>query len=775
MKDLHPVSGRPAPCTGGEKEGKGKRRQVALLRCLAGLLGFLLGALPATAQFEGAAPGARAVALGKSLVVGSDDACAVFWNPAALAEVRQPTFVFDFRRTYELQSFAASLYDPENGGFGFALWHNPRPGGGRNGAIAWSRRLAPGLCYGLTAALTSQDSAQSYTYGFGLSWRPLAAPGLPGPLSALNAVASRIGEVQIGAAYLGLPIAGPLLHRELRVGLSWRPIENGPQLLLAQHWTRRKSTGHVGLEVPLEGRSGFLMGSEGWDVRKLALGLRLHWTQLRVEVVYSATSQRLIMTFAFLLGENPALLAEHHFARSTQLAKEKKLREALSELNKVVAFAPEDHRAWEMRQAVARVVRREDAQLDSLFRHAESLRRKGDLVSAALEFSQILERNPNHRQARQKLNVLRPTLEATARQAFQLGVKFYDQEDYLKARAVFERVLLINPNHERAQDYLARTRAILHTFAEDHFLQGLGFYRQRNLTRAYEEFSLALEYDPDYVEARKYFEQVAEEKGNLEKMLDRLLAEGEELARKGNAIQASIKFRKILEVDTGNPVARQKLIELQPLVDQHIQQKLREGKKALAEGKLKAARAAFREILTVVPTHQEAIEYDQRAYDQMVRMADQYYQSGLVEYESGNYEKALQQFERALVLIPNHAGATRMRRQTFSMIGMRELIQKAKESYEQGDYVRAMAVFSQILENDPDNAVALQYVERCQQRLNELAEGHFNRGITLYTAEDYVAAIEELDKALELNPNHRGAQEYKRRAEARLQALRSLR
>jgi len=84
-------------------------------------------------------------------------------------------------------------------------------------------------------------------------------------------------------------------------------------------------------------------------------------------------------------------------------------------------------------------------------------------------------------------------------------------------------------------------------------------------------------------------------------------------------------------------------------------------------------------------------------------------------------------------------------------------------------------MFTQILESDPDNATALQYVERCQQRLNELAESHFNRGISLYAAEDYVAAIEEMEKALELNPNHRGAKEYKRRAESRLRALRSLR
>ncbi len=730
----------------------------------------------AHAQFARVQLGARSLGTGGSLVAAAKDASAAFWNPALLREVRQPNFLFDLRTTHDLHALAASAFDPQRGAVGIAIWQNENDPGRKAAAAAWAHSLVPHLNYGVLLAFSTVDTLQQYTYGVGLSWSPTIAPDLPPWLARINrSVLQAVESIRIGAAYVGLPLGRSAIRREFRLGISVQPLSEGPFLHLAQHWSGLGSVGYVGIEIPLTGENTFYLGAEGWNVRRLGLGVHLHWQQLHLDVGYAARSRRLIATFAFAVGERPRVMAEHHFTQGAKLAQKKDWRGALRELDRAVAFAPDDPRAWQLHATVHQHVKREDAELDSLFRHAEALRQRGDFVTAALEFSRILERNPGHQAAKQKLSVLKPAVDATVRKAFQLGVKLYDQEEYQKARDIFERVLLINPNHQQARDYLERTKAILHTFAEDHFLRGLGFYRQRNLTRAYEEFAQAVQLDPSYEEARKYFEQVSNEKRDLEKMLGRLLREGEELAHKGNAIQASIKFRKVLEVDAGNRVAREKLLELQPQVDAYIQRKLEEGKRALASGKLKAARAAFREVLRIVPTHQEASEYEQRTYNRMVRLADQHYQDGLAEFEDGNYERALREFERALLYLPTHAGAKRMRRQTFSMIGLRELTQKAKESYAQGDYVRAMAMFTQILESDPDNATALQYVERCQQRLNELAESHFNRGISLYAAEDYVAAIEEMEKALELNPNHRGAKEYKRRAESRLRALRSLR
>jgi len=749
-----------------------KVRQTAVL-CL--LVSAVLAPPAVQAQFVGVAPGARSVGLGGSLVAAADDPSAAFWNPARLAEVRQYSAFFDLNRTYQLRLLGASVFDPVRGAFGLNLWQTQLRSGERtdNGLLGWAKSLLPGFDAGVHLALSSGDSVSWFSYGLGLAWRPVPGPGWPGYLSRL---AHRFGDdLQIGISYVGLPLGSRRSRREFRYGLSYLPVEGGPRFHLAEHLAGGGSAFSTGLEVPLGNRSAFFFGVGDWNIHKMGVGFRLHWQQLTCDVAYSAQQGRLLASFQFDLGEDPLSLADRHFAQGTADLKKKKIRQALEEFEKTVTYNPEDSRAWAYYTTVHRLVAKENAQLDSIYHHAEQLRQNGEFVNAALEYSKILKRNPKHEKARRKLLALKPAVDATINQAFQTGIKLYENEDYEKARSVFERVLLIKPNHQGAQDYLERTKAILHGFAEDHFLRGLGFYRQRNLTRAYEEFAQAVNLDPDYDEAKNYLDKISAEKKTLEKKIDRLLKEGEELAKRGNAVQASIKFRKVLEVDNGNRLARQKLIELQPKVDAYIARKMREGKEAFARGKLKRARAAFRQVMAIVPTHKEASKYDEKVRREMVRRAENHYQEGMRYFREGNYDRALQEFERALVYVPTHSGAKRMRKQTFNMIGLRELLRKAEESYAQGDYVRAMAMFTQVLENNPDNPTALEYVEKCQQRLNELAETHFNRGISFYAAEDYLSAIEEMDKTLEINPNHRGAKEYKRRAEMRLKALESLR
>ncbi|NOZ57047.1 MAG: tetratricopeptide repeat protein, partial [Calditrichaeota bacterium] len=730
------------------------------------------------AQFAEVVPGARSVGLGGSLVATADDASAAFWNPASLAEVRQYSAFFDLNRTYQLRLLGASIFDPVRGAFGLNLWQTHLKNGERtdNGLLGWAKSLLPGFNAGVHLALSSGDSVSWFSYGLGLAWRPVPGNAGPGWLGALNRFAHSIGEdLQVGISYVGLPLGSRRCQREFRYGLSYLPVEGGPRFHLAEHLSGGDSRFSTGLEVPLGNRSAFFFGVGDWNIHKMGVGFRLHWQQLTFDVAYSAQLGRLLASFQFDLGEDPFALADRHFAQGTADLKKKKIRQALEEFEKTVTYNPEDSRAWAYYATVRRLVDQEDARLDSIYRHAEQLRQNGEFVNAALEYSKILKRNPKHEKAKRKLLALKPAVDATINQAFQTGIKLYENEDYEKARSVFERVLLIKPNHQGAQDYLERTKAILHGFAEDHFLRGLGFYRQRNLTRAYEEFAQAVNLDPDYEEAKNYLDKISAEKKTLEKKIDRLLQEGEELAKRGNAVQASIKFRKVLEVDNGNRLARKKLIELQPKVDAYIARKMREGKEAFARGRLKQARAAFRQVMAIVPTHKEASKYDEKVRREMVRRAENHYQEGMRYFQEGNYDRALQEFERALVYVPTHAGAKRMRKQTFNMIGLRELLRKAEESYAQGDYVRAMAMFTQVLENNPDNPTALEYVEKCQQRLNELAETHFNRGISFYAAEDYLSAIEEMDKTLEINPNHRGAKEYKRRAEMRLKALESLR
>ncbi len=78
------------------------------------------------------------------------------------------------------------------------------------------------------------------------------------------------------------------------------------------------------------------------------------------------------------------------------------------------------------------------------------------------------------------------------------------------------------------------------------------------------------------------------------------------------------------------------------------------------------------------------------------------------------------------------------------------------------------------LKKDPAHVDALSLEAQCRNSVTRLVDEHFNRGLNYYTEEKSRAAIVEWDRALVINPDHRGSIEYKRRAQERLDALNQL-
>ncbi len=83
-------------------------------------------------------------------------------------------------------------------------------------------------------------------------------------------------------------------------------------------------------------------------------------------------------------------------------------------------------------------------------------------------------------------------------------------------------------------------------------------------------------------------------------------------------------------------------------------------------------------------------------------------------------------------------------------------------------------MFSQVLERDPRNLDAKNFLERTRELLLPEVDKFFRAGLQYYTKENYRAALQEWDKALAIQPNHAGTLEYRKRAEDKLKALEKL-
>lgn len=87
--------------------------------------------------------------------------------------------------------------------------------------------------------------------------------------------------------------------------------------------------------------------------------------------------------------------------------------------------------------------------------------RSGDYFAAFDLFASVVERDAGYRDAQKYLDAIRSNLGKNVPQYYARGVSEYDNERFTEAIAEFNRVLKINPDHQKAKEYKDRAIAKL--------------------------------------------------------------------------------------------------------------------------------------------------------------------------------------------------------------------------------------------------------------------------------------------------------------------------
>ena len=174
-----------------------------------------------------------------------------------------------------------------------------------------------------------------------------------------------------------------------------------------------------------------------------------------------------------------------------------------------------------------------------------------------------------------------------------------------------------------------------------------------------------------------------------------------------------------------------------------------------------------------------------------------YFEQGKIYYSEGNLDNARVSFQMVLSLDPNHEGAkeyiTRLEARRLELI--RVYTAEAKSREQAKDYTKALENWKKVLDLDPQNQEARAAIIRVQEAIAaatkptkptkpakpskpaqptataEDIEKLYKKGVTFFTGEKYDQALKVFKQVLALNPNHKGAKDYKKRTEARLRVL----
>ncbi len=95
------------------------------------------------------------------------------------------------------------------------------------------------------------------------------------------------------------------------------------------------------------------------------------------------------------------------------------------------------------------------------YTEAKEKYQKGELYESFDLFSSVNDREPGYRDTKKYLDMLSDKLGKEIPQHFEKGVTFYDNEQFTEAIAELNKVLRIDPNHQKAREYRERALAKL--------------------------------------------------------------------------------------------------------------------------------------------------------------------------------------------------------------------------------------------------------------------------------------------------------------------------
>ncbi|MEO0138199.1 MAG: tetratricopeptide repeat protein [candidate division WOR-3 bacterium] len=189
---------------------------------------------------------------------------------------------------------------------------------------------------------------------------------------------------------------------------------------------------------------------------------------------------------------------------------------------------------------------------------------------------------------------------------------------------------------------------------------------------------------------------------------------------------------------------------------------------------------------------EEAIQREIAAMERE-RSIKTYLSQGKIYFSEGNLKEAEKAFAMVISLDPDNAEAKDYLKniETRRTELINAYLTEARNREKANDLAKAIEFYQKVLELDPQNSESSAAINRLKTKLAqekkpptttkpkepakqvtaEEIEALYKKGVSLFSANNYDEALKVFNQVLALDPNHKGAKDYKKRTEARLKVL----
>jgi tetratricopeptide (TPR) repeat protein len=327
----------------------------------------------------------------------------------------------------------------------------------------------------------------------------------------------------------------------------------------------------------------------------------------------------------------------------------------------------------------------------------------------------------------------KPSLPSPPQQYLDLAMRYEKSGELPRALLCWEVIQAFHPTDEEARRKIEDLRARMLALAEQHFKQGISYYKNNSIPAARREFSLTLYYNPEHAEALSYLKNRLNEEDYLlyevkpgdtlreiakkvynDQQKDFLIAYFNNLGKDPKLEPKTTLKLPILEIPQPKGTAEMKEMPMDP-------------KELLAEPK------DSKEPKEIKETKETKEAREAKETREMMAKAE-------ISFKANKFKETVSITEDILSIDPSNKQARGLTNASYYQIGKTLSAQKK--------YEEALGQWSRV---DPGFRDVSELIVSAKK---QLAEVHYINGIKYYTEEKLDKAVQEWEETLALNPQH---------------------
>lgn len=733
--------------------------------------------------------GARSIGLGNTLVSTTQSPFAALRNPAALGIIQDMQIALSSNEFSGSGFIGATQFYPNFGSLAFSFARtdfemlsiqNSQKMKTRfdRATIAYGRTISNSFLTGTSFHWNHTGAGENYlTFSLGLLIFPATDFELqrlfPNSENLFNNVILP-QKFSIGVVAQDIPIGKKAYSPYVDIGTYYRIYKDGPTILGALRLSKEKQIPGLGFNFPIKKNINILTGIENFEMQKTSLGLSLLFPRQSFDLAYSFQEKGFYLDFTIRIGKTSLQRAKQYREKGIFYAKQGNNSRALKELNKYLAYVPDDSVTYVLQKWLVSRVQARKSQINQLLDIAAKSEEKNWYIRAALIYNYILQIDENNFVASQRLAQIDPLVTISIYRMYDKGLEEFRASNYKVAEKAFATILKVQPVHKKSAFYLQKIFDIYSEKADELYFRGLGFFNQKRYELAIATFEEALEYMLDNQESQKYLTLAKEKLLERNRETERLTNLAESYKQKKQYISAYQMYKQLLTIYPDNDETKFAIRQITPQLNRSLDRLVEKGKKAFEAGDLESTKTYFQSLLNYDHTSQVANIYLAKIEQVDKRQIEALYQKGIVFFDQGQWDNAITIFDSLLALENDYKAASEKRREALAKSSFEELIMTAESLYREGKFMRALDYYQQILVRVPANHYIVQQMAECRDKMNAFVELHFSKAINLYAAQDYHGTIQECEAVLVADPTHTGSQEFLKKARERQLAVEAL-